>query len=311
MADVINTTYNGEFAGKYISAALLSANTLENGGLTIMPNIKFKSTMKRLSTDDLLVDATCDYVDNATVTLNERVLEPSEMQVNLTLCRRDFREDWDAISMGYSVWDKLPPTFEEYLIAYVGSKIAERCELNIWQGNGAVSGQHDGFVTLLTGAPIPVGQDLTGVAIDESNVIAELGRVADALPNSMYGKDDLYIYAPQNVIRAYVRALGGFAAGVGANGLNNQGTTWYNGNANALTFDGIKLFMANGLPNNTMVSSTVDNLFFGTGLMNDKNQVAVVDTSLSLGDQNIRMVWRFTAGVNYGNIEDIVAYGIN
>lgn len=311
MAVNITTTYAGESAGKYISASLLSANTLENGGLTIMPNIKFRSTMKRLDTDDLVKDATCDFVDGSTVNLTERVLEPKEMQINLQLCKETFRSDWDAISMGYSVYDNLPPTFQEYLIAYVGSKLAQRCELNLWQGVQATSGQHDGFVTLLTGAPLPAPQDIVGVAIDESNVIAELGKVADALPNSVYGKDDLKIYAPQNVIRAYIRALGGFAAGIGANGVNNQGTTWYNGNANALTFDGIKLFMANGLPNNKMIATTVDNLFFGTGVMNDKNEVRIIDTAETLGDQNVRMVWRFTAGVNYGNIEDIVAYGIN
>jgi len=38
----ITTTYAGEFAGKYIAAALLSAPTLEKGGITIMPNVKFK-----------------------------------------------------------------------------------------------------------------------------------------------------------------------------------------------------------------------------------------------------------------------------
>ena len=174
-----------------------------------------------------------------------------------------------------------------------------------------MTGQHDGFTTLLTGATFPAGQDITGAPIDQSNVITELGKVVDALPNSLYGKEDLKIYAPQNVIRAYVRALGGFTSGIGAAGLNDQGTTWYNGNANALTFDGVQLFMANGLPSDKMVATTTDNLFFGTGVENDKNECRIVDTAETLGDQNIRMIWRFTAGVNYGNIEDIVAYGIN
>ena len=33
-------TYAGEFSGKYISAALLSATTLDAGLITIMPNAK-------------------------------------------------------------------------------------------------------------------------------------------------------------------------------------------------------------------------------------------------------------------------------
>jgi len=42
----ITTTYAGESAGKYISAALLSGNTIANGGLTIRPNVKFKEVVK-------------------------------------------------------------------------------------------------------------------------------------------------------------------------------------------------------------------------------------------------------------------------
>lgn len=311
----ITTSYSGEFAGKIISASLLSANTLENGGMTIMPNVKFRSTMKRLSTDDLVKDATCDFDPTSTITMTERVLSPTELQINLSLCKSDYRSDWMALEMGMSAYDNLPKTFADYLIAYVGSKIAERTELDLWTGEAfdptipsGVNGQFNGICTQLDSATLPVGQDLTGVSIDASNVITELGRVADALPNSLYGKEDLKIYCPQNVIRAYVRALGGFASGIGANGLNNQGTTWYTGNANALTFDGIQLFMANGLPNNTIVATPTDNLFFATGVENDKNEVRLIDTAETLGDQNVRVIVRYTATTNFGEEADVVYY---
>jgi len=42
----ITTTYAGEFAGKYISAALLSGKTLAEGNITIVPNVKYKQVMK-------------------------------------------------------------------------------------------------------------------------------------------------------------------------------------------------------------------------------------------------------------------------
>jgi len=38
----ITTTYAGEFAGKYISAALLSASTIENGGIEVKPTSSTK-----------------------------------------------------------------------------------------------------------------------------------------------------------------------------------------------------------------------------------------------------------------------------
>jgi hypothetical protein len=81
----ITTTYAGEFAGKYIAAALLSASTIENGGLTIKPNVKYKEVMKKLSTDGIVADATCDFDPTSTITLTERILQPEEFQGKLTV----------------------------------------------------------------------------------------------------------------------------------------------------------------------------------------------------------------------------------
>ena len=57
----ITTTYAGEFAGQYISAALLSGTTLDNGLITVKPNIKFKEVIKKVATDGLVKNSTCDF----------------------------------------------------------------------------------------------------------------------------------------------------------------------------------------------------------------------------------------------------------
>ena len=314
MATSITTTYAGEFAGKYISAALLSADTIEGGGITVKPNVKYKEVMKTLSTNALVKDAACDFADQSTVTLTERVLTPKELQVNLQLCKQDFHSDWEAVQMGYSAFDTLPPSFSDFLIGHIASKVAEKTEETIWQGVGtgasAVAGEFDGLVTLLEAdTTLPASQDLLGVAITASNVIAQLGRVVDAIPSAVYGKEDLYIYVSQNIARAYVRALGGFGAnGLGANGVNNGGTTWYNGGD--LAFDGVKLFVCSGMPDNHMVAAQKSNIFFGTGLLSDHNEVKLIDMADLDGSQNVRVVMRFTSGVQYGIVDDIVLYHV-
>ena len=45
----ITTTYAGEFAGEYIAAALLSASTIDDGGLTVKANISFKEVIKKFA----------------------------------------------------------------------------------------------------------------------------------------------------------------------------------------------------------------------------------------------------------------------
>ena len=306
----ITTTYAGEFAGKYISAALLSASTIENGGIEVKPNVKYKEVIKKLSTDAIVKDATCDFNATSTITLTENILQPEEFQVNLQLCRRDFHNDWESVQMGYSAFDSLPPSFADYLIGHVAAKVAEKTEQNIWRGVTANAGEFNGFATLLAAdAGLPAAQEVLGTTVTAANVIAELGKIVDAIPAALYGKEDLHIYVSQNIARAYIRALGGFgASGLGANGTNAMGTQWWNNGS--LSFDGIKIFVANGLAANTAIAAEKSNLFFGTGLMADNQEVKLIDMADIDGSQNVRVVMRFTAGVQYGIVSDIVTYGI-
>lgn len=306
----ITTTYAGEFAGKYVAAALLTANTIDKNGITVKPNVKFKEVLKRISTTDILADGSCDFNATSTVSLTEKILQPEEFQVNLQLCKKDFRSDWEAISMGYSAFDTLPKTFADFLIGHVAAKVAAKNETNIWRGVNANVGEFNGFATLLSlDAALPAANEVAGTTVTAANVITELGKIVDAIPSTLYTNEGLRIYVSQNIAKAYVRALGGFgASGLGSNGKDNQGTMWYTNGE--LMFDGVKIFVANGLANNTAICTTVDNLYFGTGLLSDHNEVRVIDMAEMDGSQNVRVVMRLTAGVQYAVVEDIVTYGI-
>lgn len=307
----ITTTYSGEFSSKYISAALLSGSTIANGGIEVKPNVKYKEVLKKIATDAIVKDATCDFTATSTVTLTEKILQPEEFQVNLQLCKKDFKSDWEAVQMGYSAFDSLPPAFADFLLSHVAAKVAEKTEQNIWKGVTANAGEFNGFATLLSlDAALPAAQEVAGTTITAANVVAQLGLLVDAIPASLYGKEDLYLYVSQNIARAYVRALGGFgASGLGANGTNTMGTQWFNNGS--LSFDGIKIFVANGLAANTAIAAEKSNLFFGTGLMADSNEVKVIDMADIDGSENVRVVMRFTAAVQYGAVEDITTYGIS
>jgi hypothetical protein len=135
-----------------------------------------------------------------------------------------------------------------------------------------------------------------------------LQSVDNAIPASLYGKADLKIYVSQNVAKAYVAALGGFSVLATSNsGVNAQGTQWYTNGA--LSFNGTPIFMANGLPNNSMLATTTSNLYFGCSLLSDTQEVRVIDMSDIDGSQNVRVIMRMAAGATYGVIEDIVVYG--
>ena len=302
----ITTTYAGEFAGSYLSAALLSGTTLANELITIKPNIKYKEVMKKVATDGIVKDATCDFTATSTVTLTERILTPESFQVNLQLCKKDFESDWEAVEMGYSAFEHLPPKFSDFLIAHVSAKVAAKIENNIWNGANATAGEFDGVnVTLAADSDVV---DVSGSPVTAANVITELGKIVDAIPSTVYGSDDLQIYAPSNIYKSYIRSLGGFgSSGLGAAGTDNKGTQWYS-EGQGLQFDGIPVVFAKGLADEQAVAAEKSNLFFGCGLMDNQNEVKVIDMADIDGSQNVRIVMRFTAGIQHAVGSDIVWY---
>tara|TARA_R110000803_G_scaffold21725_6_gene54470 strand:- start:1437 stop:2153 length:717 start_codon:yes stop_codon:yes gene_type:complete len=237
------------------------------------------------------------------------------LQVNLQLCKYDFVNDWEAQSMGYGLGQTLPPKFSDFLIAHVASEVAQNTENCIWKGDSAAgtNNSFDGFEKLIAASAlagdIPAGQQVTAVVggVDATNVVAELSKVVDAIPASLYGKEDLFIYIGSSVAKAYVQALGGFAAnGLGANGVQSMGTQWWNNGS--LTVNGVKIFVAPGMSANKMYAAQRSNLYFGTGLLNSTQEVKVLDMADLDASNNVRMVMRFTSAVQFGVASDIVEY---
>jgi hypothetical protein len=308
----ITSTYAGEFAGQYIAASLLSAKTLDNKYVEIHPNVKFKEVIQKLEVSGIVQDASCDFVTSGSVALSERILQPKELQVNLQLCKQEFIDSWEAISMGYSAFSNIPASFTDYLISYTGGKVAEATEQSIWQGT-AVNGQFAGYETLFSASisagdasavlSAKSGSTVISGSITSTNVIEKLNLIVNTIPDAVYGKEDLLLYVGTGVAKAYQTALGGGA--VGANGYNNQ----LNVGEKPYNFNGIDIVMCPGMSANKVVAAQKSNLFFGTGLLSDYNEVKVLDMANIDGSQNYRIIMRYTAGVQFGIGQDIVYYG--
>jgi hypothetical protein len=309
----VTSTYAGEAASGYIAAALLSARTLDNKLVTIMPNVKYKSVIQKLDVSGIVQDASCDFVTSGSVALSERILEPKELQVNLELCKQEFVDSWEALQLGFSAFDEIPKNFNDYLISYVGGKVAEATETSIWQGAAATNGQFGGFQNALSasiaaggaGAVVSAksGSIVISGSVNAGNVLNKLDSVVNTIPDTVYGKEDLFLYVSTNVAKAYQQALAGGA--VGANGWNNQ----MNVGEKPFNFNGIEIVWCPGMSADKIVAAQKSNLFFGTGLLSDYNEVRVLDMANIDGSQNYRIIMRYTAGTQFGIGQDIVYYG--
>lgn len=281
-------TYAGLFSEKYIAAALLSGDTLAKDLITVHPNVAYKEVIRNWQNSIVVADATCDFTDSSSVTLGEYVLTTTEKQVNLQLCKNNLRTTWEAAAAGYSAFEKLPATFEEFLLAQVAAEVAQSIELGIWKSNlfydsSVVSGQDGMFGYLADNSAIAI----TGTgATTGSNVVARLQSMLDASPSALYGKEGYGFYVGPTTMKAYQAAL---SAG-------NYNFQFYVGEK-PMNFQGIPVNMCPGLNDSDCVLGLKSDLHFGTGLLSDTNEVKVIDMADIDGSQNIRVIMRFTGGL--------------
>jgi len=139
--------------------------------------------------------------------------------------------------------------------------------------------------------------------VTSANVLDKLNSVVNTIPDTVYGKEDVLLYVSTNVAKAYQQALAGGA--IGANGWNNQ----MNVGEKPFNFNGIEIVLCPGMSASKIVAAQKSNLFFGTGLLSDHNEVRVLDMANLDGSQNYRIIMRYTAGVQFGIGQDIVYYG--
>jgi hypothetical protein len=309
----VTSTYAGEAASGYIAAALLSANTLDKKLVTIMPNVKYKSVIQKLDVSGIVQDASCDFTTSGSVAISEQVLTPKELQVNLLLCKQEFVDSWEALQLGFSAFDEIPKNFNDFLISYVGGKVAEATEESIWQGTNSTNGEFGGFQTafsasIAAGGATAVlaaksGSIVISGSVTSANVLDKLNSVVNTIPDTVYGKPDVLLYVSTDVAKAYQQALAGGA--IGANGWNNQ----MNVGEKPFNFNGIEIVWCPGMTSSKIVAAQKSNLFFGTGLLSDYNEVKVLDMANIDGSQNYRIVMRYTGGTQFGIGQDIVYYG--
>jgi hypothetical protein len=296
---VTQANFNGKAAGFYISAALKASNSLDY--LTTLENIKYKMNVQALNqTVDSVVDATCNFTSVGTLALTEKVLEPKNLQVNVDLCKGDMLDSWEALQMRAGAGGNPSVTFEDYVISYMGDIIAEATEDSIWSGTN-VAGQFNGFLGAVTGylqagVDGTVVQDAATGAYTAATIIAELQGAVAAIPTTTLGKEDLHIYMSQRTYQYYISA-------VSTLGYVNA----YNMNGDYVPmFEGYKLAVCNGMEENQMVVAQTSNMFFGTDLLSDATRIALMDMSALDGSDNLRLVCRYSAGVQTGTGADIV-----
>jgi len=301
MAFTLTSNYAGKAAGFYISAALKEATSLEH--LTVLQNIKFKENIQKMAGSSLVRNADCNFTNHGNLALTESILTPKNLQINMEICKLDLLSGWEAEQMKAGAWNRNAPKFEDYVISYFTQHIADGVEGSVWSGAAATNGQFEGFLTAATGAFAVNGNTVptvnaggAAVAYSATNIIENLQTIAAAIPSTVYGREDLRIYMNWKTYRLYVSAISTLGY-VNMYSMNNEYEA---------TFEGIKLAVVYGMPDNQLVAAQTSNLFFGTDLLSDTTMLKMLDMSPLDGSENLRFIAKYTGGVQVGIGAEIV-----
>jgi hypothetical protein len=290
----LTTTYAGREAAGYIRAAFLSNESL--AAVTIRENIEYKQVIRKLVDNVTFEAPTCDFTPLGTVTLTERILTLEKFQVHRQLCKKDFLADWEAKSEQNG---QLHASLADAIIANVLAGVAARNEVLIWQGVNANSGEYAGFETLFL-ADAAVLDVASPEAIVVGNVIEEMGKLVATLPTRVKRATEKPIIAvSSNVAEAYRSAILGLGGGF----------YLYQGESVVMNWQGqYDVIECPGMSDDTMAFYQKSNLIFGTNLLDQWNNVALLDMYASDLSDNVRFACSFFAAVQYGFGDEIAFY---
>lgn len=297
----VNSNYVGKEAGEIIRRAFAEADTLRLNLVSSLVDIDYQVHLRQFQYSNGITGYTCGFAPQGSVTLSEKTLTPAKHKNELEICKEDLRQIWSSATMGFSAHNNSMPTdVEQALLAEILEDQAVWLDGKIWGADSSGSDEFDGFLTLFDAdaSIIKANNGITpiGAAITEANVESELKKVLAAIPKAIR-RDNLRVVVSDDVFQAYWFYLV-------SKGIANNGDA----SPKSVKFGKYELIENNGLPANTILAYDVKNLYFGTGLMQDHNEIRIKDMDETDLTGQVRYKQVFTAGVQYVNPAEIVYY---
>ena len=294
--------YAGKAALPYVAPAILAADTIANGYVSVLDNVRYKANLRKFSGSEIAA-ATCTFTSGTALDLSDVQLTLTELQINDQICNKDLRTTWESEQMA-GASSIAPGSYKDGAAMYVAKRAAEAIELNIWQGNynpdagvetSATYTAFNGLLRQMVLATPTYEANLTA-ALSASNILAKLeSLVTTNCPPALKGDPDAVIYMSRASKSFYYSAL----AAVYNLPYLAEGT--------ASMYQGYKVVTPAGFPNDTLLISRAENLYVGTNLLTDLVEARVLDLIETTGDDVTRIIMKFAFGTQ---VVDHGSYGL-
>ena len=283
---------------EFYSRAYLTEDLVDN--YRTLPGIKSATKLANVAFGNILRASNCNFTAPDD-TLDAIDIDVCPLSAMAQICQFDLEQSFVSLQMAQgSNGDFTVASFMNYYWNEMSLKIQEDLELIRWQGDTSlvadpILGLCDGYLKKLCGDGDVIG--IPSVSVDSTNVIAEMTTVYTSLPAAVIRKKaDLRFYVSANVAAAYELAA--------ATGNTQTYVTLPLG----LTFLGVKIVVADGMPNDTMVLTLKSNLIYAFDGEGDSKALKAVNLTDTVAEPYLRTRANMKVGFYYTNPTEIVVY---
>jgi hypothetical protein len=282
---------------EFYSRAYITEDIVDN--YRTLPGIKSATKLANVTFGSILQSSTCAF-SAPTDSLDAIDIDVCALSAMAQICQFDLEQSFLSLQMAAGSNGSFEvASFMSYYWETMSMQIGEDVELLRWQGDtlsvDALLSLCDGYLKRLLADAAVV--DVANVSIDATNVIAQLTAILNAAPASIKRKKaDLRFYVSSNIATAYELAA--------AQGNTQTFVTI----PLALTFLGIKMVVAEGLPNDTAVLTLKNNLIYAFDSESDAKALRAVNLNDTVAEPYLRTRANLKVGFWYTNPTEIVLY---
>lgn len=323
MANLINNqiTYTVKNNGEWFYKSLQKAHTLANDYIRVIPNVTKDVKIHKL----VMANNTVSQVDNRDcawspvqrITLNEATFSVKNFKINEEQCMEELDSIWSEMQYRQigATKDEWPAStdgnesLESAVMFHLQNSLSQDIERIIWGGSGnTVAGVQDGIVDKALASSTSI--KITGQTIDATNVLGEIQKVYDAIPNVVLNdgefdpeKAAVKIFVNMDIMRYLRQALSTVATS------NQVILPSFAVEGGKIYYLGVEIVVV-GLPANTMIAASKDNLVFVTDLLSDTQEIRA-QFGNDLKDEStlyIKGAYRANAGMIFD--DELVIYSV-
>ena len=295
----VTSNYEGTAAVPFVAPAILSADTIANGYCSVLENVRYKINLRKVS-GGTIEARSCGFSTTGSLAIDDVQLTLTELQVNEEICNHTLAQSWAAEQMRGN-FAPVPGDYERFLAQYISARVAENIENNIWQGKY----DHTDGSTSGTGVPVlfdsimsryvagagthetAAAGAFTGDSDSTTGISKHLGDLVADLPSALIGDPNTKIYMSRKTFQLYFQFL---AANENNPVLATQMAKFYLG---------YEVITPAGFPDDTLLASRVDNLYFGTNVLTDHVEARFIDLRNTTGADLTRILMMFDGGTQF------------